>query len=167
MKKISCFLLAGALLTAAIPSNAQSKTGIISFNELLTAMPEFKKADTTLAEYQRTLQERFEAYQKEYNEQRDLLFSKDTAKYTGAQLELKKKSLAEILARLQGYEQEASSLLDQKRQVLLLPIQKKAAEAIRAVSRENGYAFVFEKDALHFYQPSDDILPLVKKKLGL
>ena len=167
MKRSATLLLVVALLSAASPSTAQSKTGIISFNELLNAMPEFKKADTTLAEYRNTLEERFEAYQKEYNEQRDLLFSRDTLKYSGAQLDLKKKTLAEILAKLQGYEQEASSLLDQKHQVLLLPIQKKAEEAIRAVSKENGYALVFEKDALHFYQPSDDILPLVKKKLGL
>jgi len=56
--------LVGAFLAATSPSTAQSKTGIISFNELLNAMPEFKKADTTLAEYRNTLQERFEAYQK-------------------------------------------------------------------------------------------------------
>jgi len=47
------------------------------------------------------------------------------------------------------------------------PIQKKAEDAIQAVSRDNGYAFVFEKDNLHVYPPSTDILPLVKKKLGL
>src|SRR5882762_5004173 len=85
MKRFATLLLVGAFLAATSPSTAQSKTGIISFNELLNAMPEFKKADTTLAEYRNTLQERFEAYQKEYNEQRDLLFSKDTVKYTGMQ----------------------------------------------------------------------------------
>jgi outer membrane protein len=166
-KNFAALLLVGALLSAGNRSTAQTKTGCISFNELLNAMPEFKKADTTLAEYRISLEQKFEAYQTEYAEQRNLLSSRDTPKYPPAQLDIKKRTLAEILGKLQGYEQEASTLLDQRRQVLLLPIQKKAAEAIRVVSKENGYAYVLEKDVLHVYPPSDDILPLVKKKLGL
>ena len=47
-----------------------------------------------------------------------------------------------------------------------MPETQKAEEAIRQVSKENGYAYVFEKDNLHCYPPGDDILPLVKKKLA-
>jgi outer membrane protein len=54
-----------------------------------------------------------------------------------------------------------------KRQALLLPIQKKASDAIKAVSKDYGYAFILEKDVLHVFPPSEDILPLVKKRLGL
>jgi outer membrane protein len=168
MRKITTVIhLTLGLLSVGNSLPAQSKTGCISFNELLNAMPDYKRADTALAKYRDTLELEYDAYRTEYAEQESLLKSADTAKYTGAQLRLKRSSLAEILSKIQGYEEEAGSLLNQKRQLLLLPIQKKASAAIEAVSKENGYAFILEKDALHVYPPSEDILPLVKKRLGL
>jgi outer membrane protein len=162
-------LCVGILLCTATSSFAQNqnKLACISFNEVLVAMPEFKKADTTLAQYRQELEQKFEAMKTEYDQQITALSSKDTVKFSKPQLNLKRQSLAELLAKLQGYDQEAGQLLNQRRSTLLQPIQKKAEDAIQAVSKDNGYAYVFEKDNLHVYPPSDDILPLVKKKLGL
>lgn len=151
-------------------ANAQtssSKIGCISITELLNVMPEFKKADTTLARFRDTLEQQFEAMRTEYAEQAGLLSGPDTAKYTPTQLVIKRQTLSELLAKIQGFDANAGQLFNQKRSVLLLPIQKKAEDAIQQVSKDNGYAFVFEKDNLHVYPPSTDILPLVKKKLGL
>ncbi len=161
------FLFLGSLLFAGTTSFAQNKLGCISMSELLTAMPEFKKADTTLAEYRSALEQEFESYKTQYNEQAAVLTSRDTLKFTKPQLDIKKKSLAQLLTKLQGYDQEAGQLLSQKRSALLLPIQKRAEDAIQQVSKDNGYSFVFEKDNLHVYPSSEDILPLVKKRLGL
>jgi outer membrane protein len=146
---------------------ASNKLACISINEVMTAMPEFRKADTTLAEYRSALEQQFEAYKTQYNQDAAVLTSKDTVKFTRPQLDIKRKGLAELLAKLQGYDQEAGQLLTQKRSSLLLPIQKKAEDAIQQVSKDNGYAFVFEKESLHVFPSSEDILPLVKKKLGL
>jgi outer membrane protein len=161
----------GGALIASLPATAQTtnfvKMGCISFNELLTAMPEFKKADTVLDAYRVSLEQQFEALKTEYNEQATLLSSNDTSKFTKPQLTLKRQNLSELIAKIQGFDQQASVLLNQKRSLLLEPIQKRAEDAIQAVSRDNGYAFVFEKDNLHAYPPSTDILPLVKKRLGL
>ena len=161
--------LIGGLLVMGIRSSAQGQTkiGCISFNELITAMPEFKKADTTLEEFRVTLEQRFDALKTEYTEQATVLSSPDTIKFSKPQLVLKRQTLSELLAKLQGYDQEAGQLLNKRKSDLLLPIQKKAEDAIQAVSRDNGYAFVFEKDNLHVYPPATDILPLVKKRLGL
>jgi outer membrane protein len=168
MKQTAIFaVLLTGILASGTAVTAQSKMGCISLNELLSAMPEVKKADTTLAEYRVALQQQFDAYKTDYTTEFALLSSRDTAKFTRPQLDLKRRSLAELLAKLQGYDQEAGQLLEQKRSDLFLPIQKKAEDAIRQVSKDNGYAFVFEKDNLHVYPPSDDILPLVKKSLGL
>jgi outer membrane protein len=170
-KTILSLILIGGLLAASLHSAAQttssSKLGCISFNELLTAMPEFKKADTLLEAYRVTLEQQFDAMKTEYNDQLSKLSGPDTVKFTKPQLDLKKQNLSELIARIQGFDQQAGVLLNQKRSSLLEPIQKRAEAAIQAVSRDNGYAFVFEKDNLHFYPPSTDILPLVKKKLGL
>jgi outer membrane protein len=168
MKPITfCFILFGSLILTGATTFAQNKLGCISMNELMTAMPEFKKADTTLAQYRTALEQEFESYKTQYNEQAVLLTSRDTTKFTKPQLDLKRKSLAQLLAKLQGYDEEAGQLLNQKRSSLLLPIQKKAEDAIQQVSKDNGYSFVFEKESLHAFPSSEDILPLVKKRLGL
>lgn len=170
MKQPAIFLTACLLASVATVSaqiTTVKKMGCISMNELLSTMPEVKKADTTLAEYRTALQQQFDAYKADYNKELGVLSSRDTAKFSKPVLEVRRRSLADLLAKLQGYDQEAGQLLEQKRTDLFLPIQKKAEDAIRQVSQDNGYAFVFEKDNLHVFPPSDDILPLVKKRLGL
>jgi outer membrane protein len=158
-----CFLCTGVRATA----QNQNKFACISFTELVASMPEAKKADTTLAQYQSALEQKFELMKTDYGSQATVLTSSDTGKFTKPQLELKRKSLAELLGKIQSFNQEASALLDQKRSDLFLPIQRKAEDAIAQVARDNSYAYVFEKESLHFYPPGDDILPLVRKKLGL
>ena len=166
IKTASTFLfLLGATFAGSV--QAQTKLACISISEVISAMPETKKADTTLAQYKIALQQQFDDFRAEYTQQSVLLSSPDTAKFTKPQLELKRKSLAEVLAKLQGFDQEAGTLLEQKKSDLFLPIQKRAEDAIQQVSKDNGYAYVFEKEGLHVYPPSDDILPLVKRKLGL
>lgn len=165
-KTLLSLLLAGVFALTGSVTHAQNKIGYISFNDLVAAMPEFKKADTTLAEYRAALQQRFEDYKSEY-EHKLKEVTDDSAKFSKPVLELKRKSLGDLLAKLQGYDQEAGNLLSQKRNELLLPIQKKAEDAIQQVSKDNGYAYVMEKDNLHVFPPSEDILPLVKKKLGI
>lgn len=166
-KSASILLILAGLAPVGAGLQAQTKMACVSINEVIVAMPETKKADTTLAEYEAALQQQFDTYKAEYTQQTNLLGSADTAKFTKPQLDLKRKSLAEILQKIQGFEQEAGTMLEQKKTALFQPIQKKAEEAIQQVSRDNGYAYVFEKEGLHVYPPSDDILPLVKKRLGL
>jgi outer membrane protein len=95
------------------------------------------------------------------------LNSKDTTKYTRAQLELKRKNMGEMLVKLQGWQQQAQQLYQQKQQDLIAPIQKKAVETVNAVAKENGFTYVFSKEALLVSPPAEDLLPLVKKKLNL
>jgi outer membrane protein len=166
-KTVTTVVLAGLLLLAGMHLHAQNKIGYISFNELLVAMPEFKKADTTLAEYRSALAQRFEEFKEEYSVKLKEITGPDTSKLTKVQMELKKKTLSELLVKLQGYDEEAGNMLTQKRNELLLPIQKKAEDAIQQVAKDNGYAYVMEKEGLHVFPASDDVLPLVKKKLGI
>jgi outer membrane protein len=120
-----------------------------------------------MQDYQSALNQNFEDMKREFNEKDSLLSSKDTAKYTRAQIEIKRKQLGELYLKLQGYQQQAGQLYQQKQQDLMAPIQRKAADIVQNVAKENGYTYVFLKDALLVSPPADDILPLVKKKLNL
>lgn len=168
MKKIvTIVLMVAGMIVASNQSHAQSKLGYISLTELISSMPETKKADSSLAEFSAALNQNFEDQKREFNEQDSILSSKDTLKYTKAQLELKRKSLAEMYLKLQGYQQQAGQQYQQKQQELIAPIQKKAIDATQTVAKENGYTYVFIKDALLVSPPAEDLLPLVKKKLGV
>jgi len=68
---------------------------------------------------------------------------------------------------MQGEDQRIQQELQKKQQEMSEPIQKKALDAVTAVAKENGYSYVFVKEALLVAPPSDDIAPLVRKKLGL
>jgi outer membrane protein len=168
MKKIvAIIVIAMGLVMAAKPTQAQTKIAYISLQELIPTMPESRKADTALNDYQNALGQNFEDMKREYYEQDSLLNSKDTAKYTRAQIELKRKNMGEMLVKLQGWQQQAQQLYQQKFQDLMAPIQKKAVEAIQAVAKENGYTYVVSKESLYVYPPGEDLLALVKKKLGI
>src|ERR1700761_6691622 len=170
MKKILTIVaVVMGLMMAGNSTKAQGtgKIGYISLQELIPTMPEYKKADTALNDYQQALAQNFEDMKKEYYEQDSLLNSKDTAKYTRAQLELKKKNMGEMLIKLQGWQQQAQQLYQQKQQDLITPIQKKAVDAVQAVAKEHGYSYVLSKEALLVSPPAEDMLPLVKAKLGI
>ena len=168
MKKIVTVLgVVMGLILAGNSTKAQTKIGTISLAELIPNMPEYKKADTAMNEFQNALQQQYQDMVNEYQQQSALLSSKDTSKYTSAQLEIKRKDLNDLLVKLQGWQQTGSQMRDQKNQELLAPIQKKAMDAIQAVAKENGYTYIISKDQLLVSPPADDILPLVKKKLGL
>ena len=169
MKKIVAIVLVAFTLTlTANRLQAQAtKFGFISLSELITSMPEYKKADSSMQDYQQALNQNFEDMKREFNEKDSLLSSKDTARYTKAQIEIKRKQLGELYLKLQGYQQQAGQLYQQKQQDLMAPIQRKAADVVTTVAKENGYTYVFLKDALLVSPPADDLLPIVKKKLAL
>ena len=93
MKKIvAIVLVASTLILAGNKLQAQNKFGYISLSELITAMPEYKKADSSMQEYQGALNQNFEDMKREFSEKDSLLSSKDTTKYTRAQIEIKRKT---------------------------------------------------------------------------
>jgi outer membrane protein len=57
--------------------------------------------------------------------------------------------------------------MQEKQQELLIPILTKALETIKMVATENKYTYVLDQNSVIVGPPGDDLLPLVKKKLGI
>jgi outer membrane protein len=167
MKKLFTIVLLSAGLLAASKVNAQAKIGYISTQELITSMPEYKRADTALGEYQNALNQQYAEKVQDFNMRDSLLSSKDTVKYTKAQLEVKRNELGKVYVELQGWNQKAQQMYQAKEEEQMKPILDKARKAIQDIAKENGYAYVFTKEQLLVFPPADDLLPLVKKKLNL
>ena len=145
---------------------SQTKIGYINTEELIGSMPEAEKANSELQEYQAALQQQYQSYYAELNEL-DSLFARDSAKMNKATKDLKRNDMIALYQKVQGWQQTSQQKMGEKQQELLGPIQKKAIENIKLVAKENGYAYILEAGTLLVSPPADDILPLVKKKLGI
>lgn len=167
MKKLfTVAVIALASLSLTTSAQAQTKIGYISSQELLSVMPETRKADSTLQQLRAALIQN--AQEKETKLNADIeKFNADSAKYSEAIKIVKRQELQKAYQELAGEEQRIQEQLQQKQQELLAPIQKKANEAIQAAAKEAAYTYVFEREVLIVAPQGEDILPLVAKKLNI
>ena len=162
----TAMLFSLGLLMVADQVSAQTKFGYISLQELITAMPEYKKAEADMQDYRKALGQQGDEYQKEFT-RKDSIFAVDSTKWTSVQKELKRKELNELYLKVVNFNQQAQNMVNQKEEDLLEPIQQKAIQSTQAVAKENGYTYVFPKEQLIAYPAGDDLLPLVAKKLNV
>jgi outer membrane protein len=167
MKKfLSLILMVVAFVAFSNSASAQSKIGYISTQDLISVMPETQKADSSLRQFNTALYNNAREKEESLNLAIEK-FNKDSATYTEAVKNVKRADLQKAYQELTGEDQRIQGLLEQERNKLVAPIQKKALETIQAVAKENGYSHVFERDALLVAPPGDDILPLVAKKMNI
>jgi outer membrane protein len=84
--------------------------------------------------------------------------------------EAKQKEISDLEERIQAFQESAQTSLQKKQEELNGPIVKRAQDAINAVAKEKGFSYIFDSTpggTLIFSQDADDILPLVKAKLGI
>lgn len=166
-KRFSLVIVVVSLLLSAGKVNAQTKIGYISLQELIVAMPEFKKANDDMADYQKALQQQANEYQEAY-ERLDSIFVADSAKWNTAQKQVKRRQLNEAYLKAANFsQQEAPKMIQEREQQLLGPIQQKAVTTTQEVAKANGFTYVLSKEQLISFPDADDILPLVAKKLNL
>ncbi len=146
--------------------SAQGKIGYISTEELIGSMPETEKANAQLQDYQTSLQQQGSDYYRELNE-KDSLFGIDSAKLSPAAKELRRNDLIALYQKVQGWQQTMQQMIQEKSQALIVPIRAKATEGIKSTAKEAGYTYVLEEAAVLVGPTGDDILPLVKKKMGI
>jgi outer membrane protein len=165
-------VLAIALLVpAALFSQKTIKLGHIDSQKLIMAMPESDSAQKKLQkveqEFQATLEElqvefnrKFKTYQDNYTTMTELIRS------------TKETELNELSERIQNFQTQAQQDFERQRMELFKPIQEKAKQAVDQVAKENGFTYIFDigpgVGAIVYASPdTEDILPLVKQKLGL
>lgn len=166
MKKfITLVLISAGLSGFSTIVNAQ-KIGFISADEVIQLMPEAASVQTQLDQYQQSLYQNAEDQRATLNEAVQK-FYKDSSTMSASLKEVKRTDLQKQVQDLSGIDQKIQNQFEQKRQELSLPIQKKLQAAIEEVAKENGYTYVFPREALIYMPPTSDIGPLVRKKLGL
>lgn len=155
------------LLVTTLAGQAQSRIGYISMSELIQAMPEYRKADSTLTNYQNALSQHYQDMVKEFNEKDSALSTPDTIRMTREQLQVRRQAVGELYSQTQAFYQQISQLLQQKQEELLAPIRKKANDLIWQLAKDHGYTYVLLKETIAVYPLSDDLMPYAKQRLGL
>ena len=159
-------IVEGVMALGVFTASAQQKIGYVNTDELIGIMPEAEKADVELKDFQTALGQQGQDMMKELTA-KDSIFVKDSAKLSPSMKEIKRKELIELYQRVQGWQTQAQELYQQEAQKKIAPIRDKAMDAIRVVAKENGYSYILDINAIIVAPPGDDVLPLVKKKLGI
>lgn len=153
--------------TAANSGNAQ-KFGHINSADLIELMPETKKADASLEAYVKGLEGSLGNLQNDYRKKITDYQSQEKTMVEAVR-ESKIKAIQELEMQMQQSQAEGQQKVAAKREALYKPILDKAEKAVKAVGKENGYDYIFDTNAGSFIYSKDshDIMPLVKKKLGI
>jgi outer membrane protein len=169
MNKIKLFLLAAIVVVAAGSVNAQGqKTGYISVEQMVYLMPELGKIDTLLQKFQAdSLNTEFASLIQDYQYRDSMLTKTDTTKMPPAVKREHRQQLEQIAYQVQNWQQLSQNYMQSKQQELMAPVYQKVMDAVRAVAKDNGYAFVYNQEALLVAPPADNLLPLVAKRLNV
>ena len=155
--------------TATASANTGSmKFGHINSADLVQLMPETKRADASLQAYVKNLEGKLGGMQNDYRK-KITEFQSQEKTMIDAIKETKIKAIQDLEMQMQQSQAEGQEKIARKREELYKPILKKAEKAIKDVGKENGYDYIFDTNAgsTVYEKEAHDIMPLVKKKLGL
>ncbi len=163
-------LIAIAICLVALGGNAMAqknvKLGHINSQELMQIMPGRDSVQTVLQKEVADLEEQLKMMQaeaeKRYND-----YVANQAGWTDLIRQTKQREIQDMSTRIQEFQENAQKQLQEREAELTKPIIDRAKKAIEDVAREGNYTYIFDGAALLYSQDSEDVMPLVKKKLGI
>ena len=164
-KKIALILL----LIAPMSLFAQ-KFGHIKSQEILTAMPEYTKAQTDIQTMQQQYENEMKVAQEDF-QKTFTAFQQEQANLPKNILERRQNELQQLNERAMQMAQDAQRELEKSWMEMLQPIAKKIDDAIKAVGQEGGYVYIFDLSSTQIPYVSEtlstDVTSIVKSKLGI
>ncbi len=158
------------LFIGSVAVNAQEfKFGHINSQQLLQEMPEFELALNQMEKAQTDANERLKIMQTELQNQ-VTAYQNVAESMTVDQRTAKEAELGALNQKIQDYYSNTQQEMQQKEVDLTQPIIIKARQAVEEVGKENGFTYIFDTakgDLLHIGVESVDVMPLVRKKLGI
>ena len=168
MKNVLKTAVAGvALVICSFTATAQ-KVAHIDLDSLISLMPESKTAQEAVQAYAKSLEQEVTAMQQELQTKYEA-YQKDSPNMAPIVKESKEKELNDLNQRITDFQQQAQADYQKKSAELSKPVYEKAKKAIDQVAKDNGYKYVLDTSTglVIYSEPTDDILGLVIKKLGI
>ncbi len=169
IRSMKNLILAAGLLLSAAPAMAQNtKLGHIDRQKLMLLLPERKDAETKMQAFAKTLDERLKAMGAEYQAKvADAQARAETM--TQTEKDMVVREIQELEQRIQAAQEKAQEDLTKQEEELLRPMVDKTNTAIKEVADANHFTYIFDTSTgfVLYYDKGEDILPLVKTKLGI
>lgn len=160
------------LMLCALPFGLMAqevKLGHVNTQEILTAMPEKATIEKKISDLQSQWESELAKMREEYNAKiKD--YQDKQATMPESIKQARQSEISDIEQRITAFQQTAYSDLQKKQQELFAPVIDKVKKAINDVASENNYLYIFDistQSIVYMSPKSNDITPLVKKKLGL
>lgn len=152
-------------------SLSAQRYGHLNLGNLISMMPDAVAANDTLEQVQAVMVAEGEKLAAEFRTDA-VKFSTDVKNglLTPKQQQEQEAALTQRQQELGSLDQLIGQVMEQKRNQLLEPILAKAQTAIDEVAKENGFKMVFDTSifgAVMFAEETEDLMPLVKAKLGI
>ena len=163
MRKVVFFVL--ALIAMSSTAYSQDlKIGYANVDSIITKLPEFKVSQRSLETYAKQLQNQLTAQQTKAQTRYEQL-QKDYPTMTDQAKAEAEKELQELDVKLRKLQLEAQQSLKKRENDLLMPLYDKATEAIKTVTKEQGYTYIMNTQTFFYKSEADDITDLVVAKL--
>lgn len=172
MKNTMKWLAVLAFMVTALSVSAQQKPvklGHIESDKLIAAMPEMAEARKKLEAKQSEIEKESQNLREQYQTKIDD-YAKNVSTYSDIIRTSKEQEIQDLAQRIQKFEEIAMNEFKKTQEDLLRPIMDKATNAIKEVGKEYGFTYIFNLNSgavVFVAESSEDVLPLVKKKLGL
>ncbi len=149
--------------------NAQ-KYGHLNSNEIISAFPEVKSADSDLESYSNQLIQKGQSMMKEYEQSYQTYAAKaNKGELSQLQMQQEETKLTQKQQEIKKYEVEVQDMIAKKKQEVYQPILDKIQAAIDQIGKEQGFTMIFDSSSLGmiFAADSEDLMPVVKARLGM
>ena len=169
MKKTVKVLAILILVAFTFTANAQTqKFGHVDFAKLYSIMPGQDSVRAVYEAYATGLQNQMTTMQAEL-ENKFMEYQANQATMSNIIKQTKEREIQDLQTRIEEFNTQAQQDLGEKEQELTAPIIEKARKAVEDVAKENGYTYIFNstEGLLLYATPNDDVMPLVKAKLGM
>ena len=168
MKQFKTLLLATALCIGTVSfTQAQSKVAHINTQELITAMPEMKSAQTQLETLSKTYQTDIQTMATEF-QNKVKQYDAEAASKTQEENTKRAQEVQTMEQNIRQFQGQAQQDLQKKELDLLKPITEKAKKAILEVAKAQGFDYVLDSaQGVMIMAEGKDLLIDVKKKLGI
>jgi outer membrane protein len=167
---IRTLLVAMVFSLASGAVKAQLKIGYVSSDSLIVLMPLYDTAVNKI-DAQRTLlaQEYQFMYSELEKKQNDYLRIQNDPNVPNSIKSLRMEEIQKSEQRMSEFQQSATEDLQKLERELMRPIVEQIKKAIEEVAKEKGYSYVLDNSSgnILYSTPNDDLMPAVKKKLGL
>lgn len=150
----------------SLPASPAIKVGYLNSLELLSQMPGIAEADKAVSDFAKKKERSFNSLANQYQTKLQTLQQNGPAMLQAEQ-EKAVQELQGLEQRIQQMQANSQTEVAIEKERLYAPVLARADSVIKLVGQEQGYTFIYDAPGLLYVDTTLNILPMVKRRLGL